>query len=404
MKRKYPYLCALFLAAFLIKALFILWISPNLLHLRPSRSWDQGLAIAENLLAGRGYQMTFWGLTYYSFRMPLYPLFLTGILAIWGKNLLAILLIQGLVFSLTAPFTYLLAHQIAGEKAGLWAGWMVAFSPAMNYYANFMIQEALATPFLVLSLFFLYKHFHNQKKTYIIITGFLLGLTSLSRTTFIPLPFFILLWWILHGWKAKTMVTHLLLLMLPLGVLLSPWIIYNKKVHGKPFLSTTDGGFVFFAWNSPEVLTNQDTAVQAAFFKDIAPYKKKLATMNEVERDQWFYRTRWESLKKQPILYLKAILKRIWNIWKPYPYKGGGTVMKNLIKIAPSLIFYLPVYILFILSLFSSAMPFKEIAMLLFLMIFITVTIPFFGGIIRVRLPIEPAMFTLVGIFLARQA
>lgn len=383
-----------FLLSFLVKAVFILIVSPYILHLNPYRSADQGLTIAENLLAGRGFSFEFWGLDYQSFRMPLSPLLLAGVLTLFGKSMTAILLSQAVIGSTTALLTYLIARRLFDQRIALIAGVLSALSPAFTYYSGFVFQESLATPLLATAILFLLRAHGNRKLKEVIVAGGFMGLVALARTTFLAFPAAVGIWLLLTGHSVRRVVRDLFILAVGIGLLLVPWVMRNYLVHHRLLLSTTDGGFVFYVWSSPGAL--QDAKLlYPEFIADRERYQGRWQMMNEVDRNSWFYQQRLATIKADPWPYLQKLLVRLWYIWKPSPYEAEERGISDFLRILPSLVFYVPVYACFALGVYVSRSRWRDLSLLYLLMVYVSCTIPLFGGIIRVRVPIEPYVFII---------
>lgn len=296
---------------------------------------DGYLDIARHLTSGSGFSA---GNPSYptAFRPPLYPLIVSMSLLIPGK-LYALAVLQILMGMATVFIVGLIPR-----SHGLLTSWslaaalIVALDPILIHVAATPMTETLCTFLIALWAFSLSLHssrFHW-------VTGILLGLLILCRPTF--LPFF--------GLQILCLSTYLLKnssesnrLSSPYSLLkitaiqgfcillcLLPWLIRNGIVIGKWTPATTHGGYTL-------LLANNET-----FYREVlhAPWgtswegdsllrwqqaiedrmKKDDPSLNtEPERDIWFYRLAFESIRNHPADFLQSCFWRLARLWDLLP-------------------------------------------------------------------------------------
>lgn len=167
-------------------------------------------------------------------RTPVYPSFLAILLFIFGSITVPAVLAQ-IVFSLISIYlVYRLGSMMYSERVGLVAGYLYSFDPASLALTFLVLTETLFVTLLLLSLFFFLKSLESSNFVKILITGFLFGITILTRpiAVFFPiiLAFFLL--------RTKKPILKIALFLSACALTVSPWILRNNKVTGRPVLST----------------------------------------------------------------------------------------------------------------------------------------------------------------------
>lgn len=129
---------------------------------------------AYELYSGEGFGVGFR-------RTPAYPLFLAGVLTIFGESLAGALIAQHLLGAGTAALTYLLGRATFGRLAGLGAGLLVAVNGALIVSEHYLMTEALFIPLLTATLLTLIAGARSGRARTLIGAGLLLGVTILCR-------------------------------------------------------------------------------------------------------------------------------------------------------------------------------------------------------------------------------
>nr|MCU0515204.1 hypothetical protein [Anaerolineae bacterium] len=154
---------------------------------QPGNELDYYPGYALNLLAGYGYrdciptadllcqrtaddQPEFWNQAY---RLPGYPLFLTGVLLFTGTERIIppILLLQSVLLALVVLLTVALAGRYYGDGAALVAGGLLLINGALFYLASLVMTEIF---FTFLLLLFVWGFLHARRGPALLLTGILL--------------------------------------------------------------------------------------------------------------------------------------------------------------------------------------------------------------------------------------
>jgi hypothetical protein len=190
-----------------------------------------------------------------SFRAPLYPSFLALVYFIFGNSsqrFFAARLAQAILLGAPlAPLTYwvskhLFPPSLSGEKCARISAWVIACYPLLLVYPLGLGTE---NPFFVLLLaafFFLLQSIEHPSASRLLLSGFFLGLTALTRSVILPFAFaaFCLLLF-LHRKRA-------LLFILAFFLTITPWIIRNSMLHHKLTGIETSMGYNLYLGYHPQ--------------------------------------------------------------------------------------------------------------------------------------------------------
>ncbi len=154
-------------------------------------SSDQVLydSMAQNLLLGKGfvYNGQEAGIE------PLYPLFLAGIYKVFGHNYDTVRVVQIILFALMVVFIYFLAEKIFNKKIAVWSSLAVALFYGLANQAGNITTETLFTFLVVLFAYIVYTAYWRNKIFWYALSGFVLGLATLTKGIIQFLPLVVIL-------------------------------------------------------------------------------------------------------------------------------------------------------------------------------------------------------------------
>lgn len=162
-----------------------------------------------------------------------------------------------LISSFSVGFFYLILSKISKNKAFIYFGtiFFLIYPPSI-YYSVLLYTENLATLLiLILTFCFLCIHKDREKNRYFIyfVVGFLFGLLTLTRSSFLLLPFFILFTQILIKFlfsKELLPIKALFLIIIFYLVSLTPWTLRNYYEHDTFMPTTSRLGYGLFLCNN----------------------------------------------------------------------------------------------------------------------------------------------------------
>ncbi len=303
---------------------------------------DAYLGIAHNLADGNGYSSPGTS-TPTAFRPPLYPIMLAGILKSGGGDA-AIGLFHLLLGTWTVLLTFVVGSRLGLGRASFAAAAVVTLDPLLLRYTTLPMTETTFT-FLVILLIAVsvpdaardsvttqsVRHSHFRRA----MIGVIFGLCGLCRPTIWLFGLAAGGWWFCRT-KRKRMIesagecraTFPWPTLLAAALTVSPWLVRNLVVFGRPILTTTHGGYTLLLGNNPvfyrEVVAGpwgtvwQEDSLRAwnetleqEMAREVPPIK------TEPDRDRWMYRRAWRNITDDPGAFLRACwlrLRRFWNV------------------------------------------------------------------------------------------
>ncbi|MFQ5861551.1 MAG: ArnT family glycosyltransferase [Candidatus Brocadiales bacterium] len=352
--------------------------------------WDSGYTaygvLAINVVEGRGFRLQHGGKNGVYFmgetraeRMPLYPLFLSVLYVGFGKSTTAPVLAQSIIGTLTVLITFLIGRQLFNEKVGIAASSLTAIYPYYVVHDTALQETSLLTLLTGVSVLCLIKCIRYNSLRYYVLAGVSLGIGSLCKNILLGFVPFAVFWILLNPIKDKTRKISILLL--SFAIVMSPWVIRNTLVLGKPIIGTTQTGGVLWQGNNPFVLSyypwksidnSTGKALEALTTKD----KKELLGLDELGKQRWYRQKAVKFMRENPVLTIKAaFIKAFAGMgWILSPQKDRPIL--NFIYTAS----YLPLLIFGIAGAILTRKTWREISIIYFLFVpFLLITMLFFA-------------------------
>jgi hypothetical protein len=236
------------------------------------------------------------------------------------------------------------------------AGLVIACDPILINQQTLVMTETLAAFLAILGLWCLARFDGNRSWFNAALAGGAIGLAVLCRPTFLPWlglvgltmlavrggPVFSFQFsvfsWRQVGWR----VLNAAALGIVAAAVISPWVIRNYRVFGKPIATTTHGGYTLYLGNNEEfyqwLATDQsglpwdssrfdlETDWQGTIAAAIEPItftNDGQLSVNpgykELFVDAWAYEQANEAIQSKPSMFARASLYRISQLWSPLP-------------------------------------------------------------------------------------
>lgn len=272
--------------------------------------YDGYYTIAENLLHGHGFtRSSTLPFIPDSVRMPLYPLVIAGVMALFGSHTV-VMFLQLLLGSLIPLFGYRIALQLL-QREGIATAVAVflAFEPFTVSLATTSQSETLFTVLFLAGINVFLDYFREQRVQSLGCATLLLGLATLTRPTiqFIPLLMLPVMFFLLRK-NMQAVFTHSLLMLLIFFGTLAPWSMRNFLRFGNPALSVQYAS-VPYGYLIPSVLALEKGI---GFQKAQREFYEGEGGIKDVEEitlaNATFYKKRaTEILKEHPVSLIKSI-------------------------------------------------------------------------------------------------
>jgi len=249
-----------------------------------------------------------------SFRAPLYPTFLALVYFIHGSGFsrfFAARLVQAIFLGAPlAPLTYWVAQRLYclssfrkdergknHEKTSRIAAWIVACYPMLLVYPLGLGTE---NPFFVLllsSFLLLLLSIEKPTASRFLLSGFFLGLTTLTRSVILPFAGLAILW----AWFLLKQRRASLLITLAFFLTIAPWIIRNSLLYGKLTGIETSMGYNLYLGYHPQG--------NGSFV--FGPSLDLLTILDDSERDRIGTEKAIEFIKTQPERFFPLAISRL---------------------------------------------------------------------------------------------
>jgi hypothetical protein len=345
-----------FLRVFLAVVLFALLVRGGALMLMPGALLtdpDGYRRLAENLVQhgtfGAGDVPT-------AYRPPLYPLLLTGCVALGEHTRLAIGILHVLLGMATVGLTIVVARWWGlGDRAAALAGLLVACDPILLAQSAVVMTETLAVFLTAAGLFALTWSGRqtslgrqlNCRPCAAMLAGAILALGALCRPA-------LLLWTVAAGiglalasssrrpqpsdgqsaTTSRGFVSIFAAFFLGATVVLGPWAVRNQVEFGRPIVTTTHGGYTLLLANNPEFYAWLRSGPWGSVWEADrfnADWDGR-RPRDEVQANRQAYAEAWRTIVDAPATFVYACLVRVGRFWSPLPHQitGGEGPMRRL--------------------------------------------------------------------------
>ena len=283
-----------------------------------------------------------------SFRPPLYPVLLAYTSPTSEISNTQVIFLHWMLGIGMIVIVYLLAQVAGVGQFGLIAVIGVTLDPILVNQSSQIMTETLAVFLSVLSMLMLSKDL--TRPTNQIGAGITLGLAALCRPTFFVFSAIVLMWIMLkkHG-SLGTRIRQCVLISLTMLAVITPWVIRNYQLHGKPVLATTHGGYTLLLANNPLfydymqrdstdgpwTATEFDIGISRFAYSDNAsddfwnpdswsvPSEANTFQRSETELDAFSYKVAWHYISTRPMDFAFSAVTRLGRFWQFTPNVTG---------------------------------------------------------------------------------
>ncbi|MGL4991984.1 MAG: ArnT family glycosyltransferase [Sarcina sp.] len=258
------------------------------------------------------------------FIMPLFPLFLSGIMSIFGtgdSTLTAIRIIQAIMQGVSLYFIYLIGREIFNKKVAIIAAFLFALYLPEAVAPNLILTEVLFQFLFIIMFYFAIVAIKENKLTYYIITSIFWALTCLTRPNAAIFPLFIIIFWIVYKYSWKDMIKYILTAFVIFSIIFAPWWIRNYNLKGHFVLFTDSsanpkllGSLIF---NNPPSFANEIPTKYGMIKFQKGVY---MANSQQNELANYIIKT---GFKTHPLRYAAwyTLGKTVTLYYKPYYWK-----------------------------------------------------------------------------------
>ncbi|MCX5677947.1 MAG: glycosyltransferase family 39 protein [Candidatus Omnitrophica bacterium] len=283
-------------------------------------------SIVNNMLNGGGFYYRHFHTNYYGLEAPGYILLCFTIYKLFGHNPLYVVFIQIVVTSLISAPIFLIARSIFDRKAAIIAAALAALYPPFIVYSTSKLHAMNVYSFLfILLTWSLIRLKERPDLRNAAFVGIAAGLAINFRFTTLPFLVLGLAWFCIVSHEALRKWLSLTFAILAIsGAILSPWIVRNWIVFGKPVLLQTNKWEALWCGNAPGTtgsLYIEDNVTTVDKMASELP--EEFYKMNELEQGEYLKKLTVGYFKDDPMGFIKRIIKKMGYFWYFSPHQGG---------------------------------------------------------------------------------
>lgn len=350
-----------------------------------------------NLVSGNGFSVN--GEIPAARRPPGYSFLLAGVFSIFGKSLAAARVVNVLMSSLTVGLVNLLGCRLFNGSVGIIAGLISAFHPVFIRYSLRLYPDTFYTMLLsIILLVFIKMHERPDSLKLKLICGVLLGVAALTRSELLFFISLLLVWALLTYRQMYTALRAFVIILLPVILLVAPWVVRNYAVFGVPMISSDLGRTMWGVYN-PDTFSDlnlmggwypHELGIRSASDVPREAQDPAYRYLPEVEWDAYLRQAALESIRQNARLLPKMAMYKLHRlIFTP------GAV-RDLLRFPLVYCFFLGL----ILLLVSGDRRFVVFYLLLLSAVFVTLL---FYTSERLRMGIEPTFIVIASYGLIEQ-
>ena len=251
---------------------------------------------------------------YSSYRAPAYPFFLATLLRLNIEiNSLNIYIFHSVILFTTYLVSYFIIKDASPKSSRIFF-LLLCLSPFDAIYNGRALAENLLSPLVLLS-FVLLLFFHKKRLYGYVLPGIILGLLTLTKDTYLLLPFFIAIFMVFK----KTNIKFIALFLIAYSCVIAPWMVRNATLPSENFIGISQGIFWTNLWAGTWLRddTSLSSALSTGFIEQdqFELFAEKIKPINRHNEQDFFREHAINNLVNKPLQVLDNWLYRIPKMW-----------------------------------------------------------------------------------------
>jgi len=259
-------------------------------------------------------------------RPPLYPMLLapTARLGAWSPVAIGALHLLCGLLTVWVVFRLALAWEFSSRSATV-AALLTACDPILLNQSAEVMTETLATLMAVTLLVGWTAASRSSNVAPAMVAGVAGGLAILCRPTFLPA---VLLGGVVLGCSGPaSRARRTALYLAAVLVAVSPWVVRNQLILGRPILTTTHGGHTLRLANNPQYFEHVRTHSWGSVWDSKTLERvviddeelRQSGQTREVLLDRRNYELAFAAIRSDPGGFVWATIDRLYKTWRPAP-------------------------------------------------------------------------------------
>ncbi len=380
-------LIGVFLLAFGLRAGYVLTL-PDTLRFADARKYR---LIARSLRAGRGFAES--GRRHAS-RAPGYPLFLALVPGGAEGSLLPVRLVQGLIGAAACILLWALARRLFDARVGLVAAAMAAVYPFHIFLAGCALSEVIFM-FLLIATALALDHVGTRPERpgenssarrrflWAGAAGLLVGLATLTRSSLLLLPLFLLPFWLI-AIPRRGVLARWALVICGMALAVSPWVWRNHRLFGRFIPTTLQVGESLYEANNPNA--DGGPMIDRIDWEAATGHRE----LDEYEWDRFFRGEALRYMRAHPWRTARLALVKLGRFWNPLP--NHPPLRKRPLVVVAGLVSYVPLLLLGGWGLYCLRRRWRRVLVLLAPILYYSLLHMVFVGSVRYRTPVMPLL------------
>ncbi|OKP94374.1 glycosyltransferase family 39 protein [Paenibacillus sp. P46E] len=176
---------------------------------------------------------------------PLNSMYIFILAGVTSKPILFIRLANILVTSISIVYLYKIAVRIFNVKVALLSSLFMALYFPLIEVSPTLLTEPLYILFLLVSAYYVVLAYENRNYRYFIISGLIMGLATLTRSTYLLAPFFLGFFILVHFRKNPKMLKGLSIMLISFLIIVGPFFLKNWIAFDRLTLNNGSGAVLF---------------------------------------------------------------------------------------------------------------------------------------------------------------
>jgi 4-amino-4-deoxy-L-arabinose transferase-like glycosyltransferase len=303
-----------------------------------NRDNDGYVQLAANLAEGNGYR--FYPDTARTLmREPGYPILLAALFIAFGKSLTAVKLTNMLMALLVAYLMTRIARTLSGSRlVVLGSPLLFLFHPETLIAESRGGVEILFGLLLMLYIVALSRAIRTGRRWHYLVSGAVLGLTLIVRSTPILFPLALLVWLLFVERRKAVAFRNVGVMVATMLVVLSPWIVRNylltsEFVPTASVLGVSAQAGLYMSTHPAigNVLVDTEAshernrlAWQLGYHFRPGYYQYFYSSADEVAFSHYLLQRVLDTYKNSPLLFMKTVVRNLFSFW------CGGKTWKSV--------------------------------------------------------------------------
>ena len=248
-------------------------------------------------------------------RVPLYPIWLAGVYLLTNGSYIGVAYVQLIPGLVTIGLTYWLGCRLLNRTVGLTAAFFAAISYILIHQSLHLLSEVLYTPTVLLVVLALFAAVKTPSKQRFIWVGMLIGVSNLIRPSLLLFPFFLAAT-LLFALPWRKALVYASVMIVSSLLIITPWIIHNYLKYDAVFALQTSNAILW--QGSPEYynLIHEEGYTYMRIWSEVlyGPGWQE-HDPNSVAGDRYWTNRAIQSIKSDPLTYLKFAAEKTITFW-----------------------------------------------------------------------------------------